>query len=392
MRILTLSSLYPNEAQPGKGTFVESKVKRLKQYSDEIEQVVVSPVPAIPMLGGFMSGQKYIQKIKPEAIWDGVKVYYPRFTHVPGLSMYISPRMIYNACKPVIAKIIENGFDFDLIDAHYVYPDGVAAYYLSQYFKKPYTVTALGSDINILPNYNLPRSRICKTLENADGVAGVSKDLCDKMVQLGADKAKTTAIYNGVDLERFSPTDKAAAKKRVGLESNKTLLSIGNLVPLKGFDLIIKALEAIDGVNLIIVGDGPEEANLKALTQELNLEDRVTFAGRLPQDQLPDYYNAAEIYVLASSSEGMANVLLESIACGTPIIATPIDGIKEVVMNDTVGRVIENRTPSDIASAVNDLLNNKSDSEDIRQIAEQFNWDKTSEQQIELFSAAIQQT
>ena len=387
MKILTLSSLYPNENLPGRGSFVENKLKHLRVNST-IEHKVVSPVPHLPVIGQFLPSQKPFETVKKYECRGGFDVYYPKYLHIPGLSMNMGPRNMYKACKPILQRLINEGFDFDLIDSHYVYPDGVAAYYLAQYFNKPFTVTALGTDINILPGFDKPRERIIEALQSADGITAVSKDLCHKMVALGAPENKTKAIYNGVDLEMFSVQNKQKAKHKIGAEGN-VLLSIGNLVSLKGFDLIIKALDQIDSAMLFIAGSGPEEANLQKLISDLKLEKRVRLVGRLAQKDLADYYNAADIFILASSHEGMANVLLESIACGTPVIATPIPGMDEVITDEAIGLIMEERSSGAIQKSVTALLSDMPDRAIVRRHAEKFNWNQTSIAQIELFEKII---
>ena len=192
MKILTLSSLYPNENLPGRGSFVENKLKHLRVNST-IEHKVVSPVPHLPVIGQFLPSQKPFETVKKYECRGGFDVYYPKYLHIPGLSMNMGPRNMYKACKPILQRLINEGFDFDLIDSHYVYPDGVAAYYLAQYFNKPFTVTALGTDINILPGFDKPRERIIEALQSADGITAVSKDLCHKMVALGATRENIKA-------------------------------------------------------------------------------------------------------------------------------------------------------------------------------------------------------
>tara|TARA_R110002096_G_scaffold416576_2_gene619226 strand:+ start:40090 stop:41262 length:1173 start_codon:yes stop_codon:yes gene_type:complete len=387
MKVLTLSSLYPNKIFPGRGSFIENKILNLKNHYN-IDHRVVSPVPHIPLVGRFMPAQKNFELIDDRETRNGIEVIYPKYLHIPGLTMNIGPRNIYRACRPAIQQLIDDGFDFDIIDAHYAYPDGVAAYYLAKEFGKPFIVTALGTDINILPNYKKPRGLIIETLANADGVVAVSKDLCKKMIELGASKDKTTPIYNGVDLNLFAPTDKQEACVKIGASKN-VLLSIGNLISLKGFDLIIKAMTNLEDAELYIVGSGPEEANLKSLISELGLENRVKLVGRLPQSELATYYNAADIFVLASSHEGMANVLLESLACGTPVVATPIAGMEEVIATDQVGVIMPDRSVEAIVSSVRSLLDNIPDRANVREYAEQFSWKTTSKLQIELFEKIL---
>lgn len=383
MKILTLSSLYPNVSTPGRGSFIENKLLHLKEYGG-VESRIVSPLFHFPLFGRFMDGYQEFNSVPAEDIRQGLHIYYPKYFQIPAVSMTISPYFIAHACLPILKRLQTEGFDFDLIDAHYAYPDGVAACMLAHKLGKDFTITALGSDINILPNYAGPRRHIQKALKNAAAVIGVSRDLCEKMVTLGADPEKTHAVYNGVDLDLFCP----GAANRYGL-SGTILLSIGNLIELKGHDLIIRALERLTDCSLIIAGSGPEEGNLKKLVADLGLASRVVFAGRLSQKELPALYNAADIFVLASRYEGMANVLLESLACATPLVATPIAGMEEVISCPEAGLIMDTRSVEDMVNAITKLRDHYPDKAKIRRYATRFNWRDTSAAQIEIFTRIV---
>ena len=208
--------------------------------------------------------------------------------------------------------------------------------------------------------------------------------LKDTLVELAVPAAKITVLRNGVDTRLFHPVDREAVRARLGL-AGTVLLSVGYLIERKGHDIIIRALPELPQARLLIAGEGPEERALRALAQSLGVEGRVTFLGAIPQDELKNYYSAADILVLASSREGWANVLLEAMACGTPVVATNVWGAPEIVQTPAAGILMEARTPPALVRAVQGLLAHYPDRQTTRRYAEQFSWDDTTEGQLALF-------
>jgi glycosyltransferase involved in cell wall biosynthesis len=302
--------------------------------------------------------------------------------------MSAAPLSLYLGARRCIDALLRDGLDFDLIDAHYFYPDGVAAVLLGRHYGKPVTITARGSDINVLARYALPRRMIRWAAANADGMIAVCQALKDSLVELGASADRIRVLRNGVDLVTFRPGDRSAARAKLGF-AGTVLLSVGNLIPLKGHDLAIRALGQVAGALLVIVGDGPERANLEALARQSGVAERVRFMGRLPHGDLPQLYQAADLLLLLSSNEGMANVLLEAMACGTPAVATNVGGTPEVVASAAVGELVEDRNHVSIAAAVKRILARRPDRAGVRTHAESFSWDATTTGQLQLFREII---
>jgi glycosyltransferase involved in cell wall biosynthesis len=254
--------------------------------------------------------------------------------------------------------------------------------------RKPVVITARGSDINLLPRYRLPRMMIRYAAQQAAGVMANSRALKDALVALGAPAAKVRVLRNGVDLAMFRPLNRSEARAHFDV-SSPTLLSVGNLVELKGHDLVIGALPALPQYSLLIVGDGPQRNRLQQLAATLGVTGRVKFLGRIAHDQLAAVYSAADALVLASSHEGWPNVLLEAMACGTPVIASNIGGNPEVVAAPEAGSLIQDRTSLGIVSAVNKLAGSPIDRVATRRYAEKFSWDATTDGQIRLYSEIL---
>jgi len=388
IRILLFSTLFPNAAQPAHGIFVENRLRHLIA-SGEVQATVVAPVPWFPFGGAWAGRYGVFARVPREETRHGVRILHPRYLTIPGLGMYIAPFTIYLASRRAVRALLRQGVGFDLIDAHYFYPDGVAAALLARAFDRPLAITARGTDINLIPRYRLPRLMIRRAAARAFALAGVCKALADAMRELGlGDGEKIRVLRNGVDLVRFRPADRAAARQRLGL-AKPTLISVGHLIDRKGHDIVIRALENLGGFDLLIAGEGERRDDLERLARDLGVAGRVRFLGQVSQDALVELYNAADILVLASSREGWANVLLEAMACGTPVVASNVWGTPEVVAAPEAGRLMAERTPEALAEAVRALSAALPDRAATRAYAEGFSWDATTRGQIEMFRAGL---
>ncbi|HEV2608903.1 MAG TPA: glycosyltransferase family 4 protein [Noviherbaspirillum sp.] len=387
MKLLTFTTLFPNTASPNQAIFVETRLRHLVA-SGEVESRVVAPVPWFPF--DHASFGRYAKFARPprEEVRFGIHVRHPRYPLIPKVGMTSAPFFMAAAAKQTIARIIDEGYDFDAIDAHYFYPDGVAAVMLGKYFNKPVVITARGSDISLIPRHHLPRRMIVWAAQNADGIITVCNALKEEMVALGVEADRITPLRNGVDLTMFRPLDKEAQRKELGLEGF-TLISVGHLVPVKGHELIVGALPLLPDVRLLLAGSGPEQGRLEALARHLGVSDRITFLGAIPHAELKKYYTAADASILASSREGWANVLLESMACGTPVVASKVWGTPEVVASPDAGLLMNERSPAALAQAVSDLRNAYPDRMATRRYAEKFSWDDTTKGQIALFRQVL---
>src|SRR5882762_4472693 len=276
MRILTFSTLYPHAARPNHGIFVETRLRHLLA-SGKVESKVVAPVPWFPSSNPRFGEYAVFAKAPRKERRHGIDVIHPRYLTVPKLGMSVAPFLLAAGVHSAVKNIIRNGYDFEIIDAHYFYPDGVAAVLLGRHFGKPVVITARGTDVNVIPRYRLPRQMILWAARHAAGMITVARALKDKLVALGVPAERIEVLRNGVDLQLFRPVDREYWRARLGFRRT-TLLSVGNLVPLKGHDLAIRALRLLPETDLAIIGNGPERAALSALARELDVSARVTFA------------------------------------------------------------------------------------------------------------------
>jgi glycosyltransferase involved in cell wall biosynthesis len=387
MRILTFSTLFPNRNQPSHGIFVENRLRHLLA-SGAVEARVVAPVPWVPAWPRLSGEYAKLVGVPARETRHGLEILHPRYPVVPKIGMTIAPYLLYLAVLPTVRRLVAGGFDFDLIDAHYFYPDGVAAIWLGRYFGKPVTITGRGTDLNLIPQYTLPRKLIQTAIRSSAGMITVCQALKEPLLALGAEDARVRVLRNGVDLAMFQPMARGPLRARLGL-TRTTLASVGHLIARKAHDIVIRAMRLLPDCDLLIAGDGPEDAALRALAAEQGVADRVRFLGRLGHAELREVYAASDILVLASSREGWANVLLEAMACGTPVVASNVWGTPEVVAAPEAGELMDERTPEACAAAVGRVRARMIDRAATRAYAEKFSWDDTTRGQLELFRAIL---
>jgi teichuronic acid biosynthesis glycosyltransferase TuaC len=390
-RILTFTTLFPNPAQPAHGVFVENRLRHLVA-SGRVSARVIAPVPWFPSaLSRWFRGHAHLARI-PQAEWAAaIPVLHPRYPVLPKIGMAIAPLLLFFWTLAAMRRLRRTTGEFDLIDAHYLYPDGVAAVMAGKVIGKPVVITARGTDVNLIPRYALPRWFILFAARGAAGIIAVSQALKDELVALGVAPSKIRVLRNGVDLDMFRPKDRAMARDALGV-NGPTLISVGLLIDRKGHNLVIEALTQLPTHTLIIVGDGPERKALERLATKLKVDNRVRFLGRVAHQGLADIYVAADALVLASSREGWPNVLLEAMACGTPVVASNVWGNPEVVAAPEAGVLMSERSVKGVVDGVRALFNALPRREDTRRYAEMFSWDATTRGQIELFSEIIRKT
>lgn len=386
MKVLTFSSLYPNAARPVHGLFVDTRLRHLVA-TGQVQSTVVAPIPWFPFTHPVF-GEYAAHASAPRAeARNGIDVLHPRFPVLPKIGMTLAPVLLYRAVRPLVERLRrERGFD--LIDAHYFYPDGVAAAMLARRLGVPAVITARGSDINLIAQYRLPRRMIRWAARQATAVITVSQALKEKLVALGAERERIHVLRNGVDLVHFHPEGRDALRSELSFRG-PTLLSVGNLLAFKGHGCVIEALSLMPECELVIAGDGPDRPAFEALARKCGVSSRVRFVGLLDQQDLRRYYCAADALILASSREGWPNVLLEAMACGTPVIATNVGGVPEIVTSADAGVVVKERSAPALARAVRELFARPRERAATRRFAEQFGWDATTRGQLQLFRQVL---
>lgn len=383
-RLLTFTSLYPNTQMPRHGIFVQTRLRQLLD-AGPVQARVVAPVPWFPSRSPRFGQYAKYAAVPLTEVREGIRVDHPRYPVIPKVGMRVAPWLMARAMLPVLRRQIAAGDDFDIIDAHYFYPDGVAAAWLGQQLNKPVVITARGSDINLIATYPGPRAQIQRAATQAAGLVTVSAALREALLNLGAPANRVQVLRNGVDAARFTPpADRAALRQRLNLR-RPTLLSVGNLLEAKGHHWVIEAVAELPGTQLLIAGDGEYEPVLRQRIAALGLNERVQLLGTLPQDRLKDYYGAADVLVLASRREGWANVLLEAMACGTPVLASAVGGSPEVVAAPAAGALLTDLSTEAVVIGARKLFAAPPDRAATRRYAEGFSWQATTDGQLALF-------
>ena len=392
MKVLVFTSLYPNNVWPNHGVFIKERMSQFAKL-EGCDIKVVAPVPYFPASVKCNWRWKFSQVVRQE-VRDGIEVYHPRYLMPPKLGMTFYGILMLLSVIATIMRI-RRDFDFDLIDAHYVYPDGLAAVLLGLLFTKPVVVSARGTDISLYAGFSVIRQLLRYTLRKATKVIAVCQALKEAMISLGIPEEKIVVVPNGVDMAKFYGIPKEKARQQLGLPASKKLiLSVGNLIPRKGFDLLIKAVDmAMKGsdhqrLQLIIVGEGPSRQDLDNLAASIGRKDAVTFAGAVPHNELYLWYSAADCFSLASDREGWPNVILESLACGTPVVATDIWGVPEVISTGAVG-ILTRRTEYAIAEGISVALRKIWSSDDLLRHANQYSWMRSASAVRHVFEIAL---
>ena len=351
MRVLAVTNLYPNPLQPHRAPFNRHQLRLLgaRHPLRVIAPVAWTDELALARAGG---------RLARAATLDGLAVEHPRYYFPPKVA-----RGYYGHCY---AASVRGAFrraarDFapDVVFAPWAYPDGWAAVRLARRAGLPAVVQVHGSDVKLLDRSPARRRRTAEALAGADAVVAVSRDLRDRVVALGVPADRVAVVYDGVDVEVFRPGDQSAARAAAaypgGWPTEPVLLFVGNLVSVKGIDVLLRALALVPPARLVVVGAGPERARLARQAAALGLSDRVAFLGPLPQAALPNWYRAADLFVLPSRSEGVPNVLLEAGACGTPWVASRVGGVPETPGHASRRLVAPDR-PEELAAAIREAL------------------------------------
>jgi teichuronic acid biosynthesis glycosyltransferase TuaC len=375
LRVLTLSTLFPDANRPTFGGFVERQTLGLAARKG-VEVQVAAPIGLPPGPLKWVSHYSARAALPSVENWKGLTVHRPRFLHIPGPGIQLTPSSMVRKLLPYLRKL-RRDFPFDVIDAEYFWPDGVAAARLGKALNVPVSIKARGSDIHAWGMLGFGRAQILEAGKGAQGMLAVSGALRDDMVALGLPEDKIKVHYTGVDLDRFNIADRETAKTALGI-TGPLMLCVGNLVPLKRQHLVIEALRHLPDTSLLIVGDGPERGAFEAQIAGSGFSGRAHLFGVRPHEALPALFAAADVFVHPSSSEGLANVWIESLACGTPIVISDVGGAREVVDSAAAGSIVE-PTPLAIARAVGALLTNPPDRSKTRRSAERFTWTANAE-------------
>jgi teichuronic acid biosynthesis glycosyltransferase TuaC len=368
LRVLTLSTLYPDSGRPSFGVFVERQTLALAAR-DRVEVEVVAPVGLPPWPLRLHPHYRARSRLPAEECRHGLPVHRPRFRTWPGPGGAGAARSLAAAVLP-LARALR----CDVVDSEFFWPDGVAAMHLAEALGLPFSIKARGSDVHFWGRRPAMARQMLEAARKAGGLLAVSSALRADMAAMGMPAERIRVHYTGADLDRFRPLDRTVAKRGLGVEG-PLVVTPGNLVALKGQRLAIEALAELPGATLLVAGEGPERPALEGLIARLGLERRVRLLGSLPPAQMPGLLAAADLMLLPSEREGLANVWIEALACGTPILIADVGGAREVLDRPEAGRAVA-REPAAIAAAAREMLESPPDPAAVRASAERFSWER----------------
>jgi glycosyltransferase involved in cell wall biosynthesis len=375
LRVLTLATLFPDITRPRLGPFVERQTLGLATHSN-VELQVVAPIGLPPFPLSLHRHYRDFSNVPKMEDWNGLSVHRPRYMHLPGTKGRFDAGALAGRLTPLLTEI-RRTFAFDIIDAEFFFPDGPAAITLGAHFGVPVSIKARGADIHFWGHQAPTADQVRLAGQSADGLLAVSKALKDDMVRIGMPSDRISVHYTGVDLEKFTVQDRAVAKAALGI-SSKLIICVGALIPRKGQSLVIDALPHLSDTQLVLIGEGEDRARLSQQAEALGVEDRVTFTGNLPHEEIAAWLSAADVMALPSASEGLANAWVEALACGTPIVITNAGGAREVLTDDSAGRIV-GRTASGVLLGLQSVFSNPPSRAACRQIAERFKWERNTE-------------
>jgi len=322
MRILIVTSQFPIAGEPTRGRPVYQTTRELAALA---EVHVVSPIAVYPK---WARPKSYLFQ-PPEAATVGVDAEYVAYPALPIVSRPFNGWLCARALAPAVAR-----WRPDVLLSYWLYPDAYGAMLVARRAGLPLVAGARGSDIRV-------RDRVSKSLTRrvvraADRLLVVSEDLGRLAVDdYGADPRRVHAIANGCDAATFHLADRGAARAALGIRADTELvLYVGRLVAEKGLRELIAATRSLRGtrprLELALIGTGPLHAEFAA-----DLARDAGLVVHLPGAQTPElvarWMTAANLLALPSYSEGYPNVLVEALACGRPIVATPVGGVPEIV-------------------------------------------------------------
>ena len=353
LRILSIATLFPDSARTTFGLFVEKSLAALAAEPG-VELTIIAPVGLPPWPLSLHSRYRALAGLPEREQWHGLTVHRPHYRLIPRFGARFNPTLIARAALP-IARAVQRSGGLDVIDAQFFYPDGPAAMRIATALDLPFSVKARGADISHFGHDPATRGALLAAAEAAAGLLAVSDAMRRDMAAIGMDASKIAVHYTGIDRTRFLPGDRAAARAALGLGDRPVILTVGALIERKGQDLVIDALPALPDTVYLLAGSGDEDRNYRARAEARGVSDRVRFLGPVANAELPQLYRAADVVVMPSASEGLANAWVEALACGTPLVISDAGGAAELVTSDVAGQIVA-RSPAAIAAAVQTIL------------------------------------
>lgn len=373
MRVLAITKIFPNAAEPLSAPFNRQQFAALRELCDLEVMATIPWFPGAGLLAKWSSAGRLAVVPRRETI-AGIDVTHPRTLFVPKLAHATWGPLYAASIAPLMAPYRNK---VDVVLGSWAYPDGFAAIVAARLLGVPAVVKLHGSDINLIANIPGPRKMMAWALPKAARVVAVSRPLADDVVALGVARERVKIVMNGVDGALFTPRDRAAARAALDLPVQGPIaVCIGNLKPEKGVLDLGRAWQAVvrdvPNATLLVVGDGPLKGELEALTKPLG--ERVRLVARQPLERVPTYMAAADILVLPSHSEGTPNVVLEALASGRRVVATSVGGVPDLITSPALGALVPSGDPDALAEAIVVALRTPYDADEVARLGARGGW------------------
>lgn len=392
MKVLVISSLFPSKASPTSGIFIKEQLKEIKKWCSVI--CVISPTPwhlSIKKLG-----QRNNDNDRPrEEDWEDNRIYRPRYFMIPKITVYLNG-FFYFLSVYILIKRKKELANFDIIHVHFAYPAGFAAALIGKILKKPVVLTVRGTDINYFPTDPVLKIIIRYSLNRITKIIAVSDNLKRKVSNLNIKCNKIEVVPNGVDLNLFKAIDKGSVRKKLGInDHNKVILYVGAFEKVKGLEFLLRAYKEIlksyvfNEATLILIGTGSITKKIKRMIWDYDIYDHVLLKKYIKHEEIPLWMNASDVFCLPSLNEGRPNVLYEAIACGTPVVATNVGGVSEIIVSDELGELIPSKSVNDIINALTRVLKKEWNIKRIRNYAIQHSTSRYAEKIVDIYKKCM---
>jgi glycosyltransferase involved in cell wall biosynthesis len=382
MKVLLFSNLFPIPREPSRGVFVAQLAEALRAHASVHALVPLPWVPGWPPLRGLLPpGARPFQGVPASYQWGQIEASTVRYPMIPGMGRAAQARSMARAARRA-AERLHREITFDLVNAHWLDPDGVAAVDIARDLGLPLVLSARGCDVNLNLTISPLRDRVLDAVRAAAAVTTVSGQLKAALVGAGIDPSHVTAIPNGVDTTRFFPADQATARTTLGIPASQRLIvCVSRLSEEKGVDTLVEAMAhpavAGSGATLALVGDGPMRDALAARVAALGLGSTVQFVGAVAHEAVPTWFAAADLCCLPSLREGYPNVVLEALACGRPMVASRVGAIPDMVGADA-GVLVEPGSVEAMAEGLSAALARAWDPRVIAQSVSGLSWERSA--------------
>lgn len=393
MKVLVLAHSYPHAANRTIGGFVHEQVKALREYC---EVLVVSPTPfGSSVMRRIKSYWPYYAERPGKTYIEGIEVYHPRYPHTPtkwGLAL--DAHAMRFALWSLFAKL-KTTWDYDLVHAHSICPDGSCAVWLGRRLGTPVVCTIHGSDVNIYPQETcLTRKVTQQAIREANALVTVSAALSEKTRELENPRGVLRVIPNGADLSIFTLQEPDLCREKTGLPRGKRIIVYASrLAEAKGLSELLVAFRRVlqqeRDAWLVLLGDGPYRDTLIRETAQLGLGEAVHFVGRKPHSHVAEWMGAADLVVLPSWTEGSPLPVYEALACGRPMVASDVGGIREIITSDDYGLLVPPRDPEALAEGLLRALRREWDAQRIRQHGSRYSWARVARQLVDLYGEVL---